>query len=822
MHARARAICALLCIFLITGTANAFAQTGAPATGTVTGTVATREGTPISGARVTLVSQQRRASAITDALGAFTLSGVVPGTYDVDASAPGYAAISDRTVSVVDRAILSLVLDRETNGSLVQIGEVRATSGETVSSSSAPVTHINAQTAAAAGVASAAAMVWPQLSVTPVLPLGGGDNAVETFALRGPDPTETLVDIDGHQVNNGGTGDFDLSLLDPAALQEVQLLFGISPSALVGPNTLGGAINVITLEPTVQPHALIRGYGGSYNSFGQTLQATGTSGRFGYAVSLHRATSSGSVNGSVVDDDDDTVPVGSAMFGETAISKLRYQLGSGYGYLQASFRDQASNRDLSALLTSFVPPGFEDDARVKPFDDDDDTGSFEASPGTWLANHQSGYGFDAQLPLSPLDANGTPATQLRFSHLTTISSQSVDGPGASTSPYLYNQRDAQNDDWLEIDHHFSKSDLSFKYDILTESLDTQYVAGIAIDEAIPAPGAALMGAQDKASSGIYQIPLSQTQRTAALRYTLDPNEYLHFAAAAYLSDFSTFGSSFDPRIGFTWTPTGNTSIRASVGTTFQAAQLTELIVLPQLPPPIDGVISVGNPNLRPDYATLYDIGGEQIFGSRGYQTHVSLDLYRTNLRSPSAELAVTPIPGCGRKHRPACPIAMPINAGNGVYTGANVAIEQQLGSRFKIRVGWDVDSSYLTVIPPDQQDGTLLAGQQSLGQPLHKAYFGFEGTTARGLSYGANLAYQGTYNELNRPPYATLDAHIAYATKQFQVGVYGTNLTNVYANPFTVLGGGVPYGVPAGGDMIPTPAYVMQGTKIVLVLTKSL
>ena len=42
-------------------------------------------------------------------------------------------------------------------------------------------------------------MVWPQLSVTPVLPLGGGSNATETFAVRGPDPTETLVDIDGHK-----------------------------------------------------------------------------------------------------------------------------------------------------------------------------------------------------------------------------------------------------------------------------------------------------------------------------------------------------------------------------------------------------------------------------------------------------------------------------------------------------------------------------------------------------------------------------------------------------------------------------------------------
>ena len=123
--------------------------------------------------------------------------------------------------------------------------------------------------------------------------LGGGSNATQVFAVRGPDPTETLVDIDGHKVNNGTTGDFDLSLVDPAALQAVQVIYGISPSSLIGPNTIGGGVNILSLEPTTRPHSLIRLFGGSYDTFGQTLQTTGTSGRLGYAFSFHNASSSG-------------------------------------------------------------------------------------------------------------------------------------------------------------------------------------------------------------------------------------------------------------------------------------------------------------------------------------------------------------------------------------------------------------------------------------------------------------------------------------------------------------------------------------------------
>ena len=45
-----------------------------------------------------------------------------------------------------------------------------------------------------------------------------------------------------------------------------------------------------------------------------------------------------------------------------------------------------------------------------------------------------------------------------------------------------------------------------------------------------------------------------------------------------------------------WTPTGNTAVRASVGTTFQTPQLSELVVPPpDERVPVGGIVFIGNP-----------------------------------------------------------------------------------------------------------------------------------------------------------------------------------------------------------------------------------
>ncbi len=829
----------------------------------VTGTVTANDGTPIAGASVVLSAQGVAHSALSDAHGSFTIKNVPAGTYALHASAPGYEAISQRTVTIdATNTGLAVSLSAATTNSLTVIGTVRASAGETVSTASAPSVTLNAQSAAAAGVTSVGTMVWPQLSVTPVIPLGGGSNATEDFAVRGPDPTETLVDLDGHQMNNGNTGDFDLSLLDPAALQEVQVLYGIAPSSLIGPNTIGGGINILTLEPTIAPHFLMRIFGGTFGTAGATIQTTGTEDRFGYALSLHTTESNGSVNQSVLAPPPGGAPpgddaraldkepalteqsVGSGSYGDSILTKLRYQLGgpTGYGYLQFNFRNETLTRDQSALLTNYTPPGFTgggDDAvhagsALPPLDDDEASSGFQSFAGTLAGEHQSNVGFDAQIPLGSQLVDGAPATIFQYSHLTSVWSQSVSGPGAQTGQYLYNQRDLLGDDWVEVDHHFTSGMLSFKYDLQTENLTTNYVQGQVIAEAQPignpfGPTGTTMLPNaltplDK-TVPVQTIPIAQTQRSAVLRYNGDPTSHIHYSVEAYQSDFSTFGSSFDPRAGFVWTPTGNTAVRASVGTTFQTPQLSEMVVAPPSERvPIGGVIFIGNPNLQPDRATDFDLGMEQIAFSKSKRpVHFGMDLYQTNLRSPSSQNNPIPIPHCQTPRNPTpCPISMPVNAGNGVYRGIDVHADQQLASDLHVRAGWDVDSSFLTVIPVEIQDGTLAAGEQSLGQPLHKAYLAIEENPPLGLAYGAELDYEGWYNELNRSPYATLAAHIAYRHNGFEYGLYGTNLTNVYADPFTVVGGGFIYGGIPGAPVIPTDAFVLQGAQVNFVVTRSI
>ncbi|MBV9055413.1 MAG: TonB-dependent receptor [Candidatus Eremiobacteraeota bacterium] len=784
----------------------------------ISGTVSATDGTPIAGATITISSQGFVRSTRSDRHGHFHLKHVPAGTYSVRASAAAYQTLWQRTVTLdASNHTIALVLAAVTTNSLTVIGQVRASAGETVSTSSAPTISLSATQAAAAAVTSVASMLYDQPSTTPVLPMGGGSNAATVFAVRGPDPTETLVDIDGHQVNNGGTGTVDLSLIDPAALEDVQVIYGISPSSLIGPNTIGGGVNIVTLVPTATPQSLMRIFGGSYGTFGTTLQTTGTDSRIGYAFSLHATTSDGSVNQTLPDGE----RVGSGSDGESLLTKLRYQLGgpNGYGYVQLNFRNQTVTRDDSALLTTFTPPGFSGQG-----------GTYQSFAGTVLGVHQANYGVDAQLPLGGAELDGAPANVLQLSHLTTLAAQSVSGPGADSLSYLYNQRDLLSDDWLELDHRMHSGVLSFKYDVGTESLRTDYVQGQVTAEAIPigpipAPNLLTNAIRPMdAMPAVNSLTLSQTQRFAVLRYAGDPSTALHYSLALYQSDYSTFGSSFDPRAGFTWTPTGSTAVRASVGTTFQSPQLSELVV----PPPNDrvpvgGIVFIGNPNLKADRATDYDLGMEQILAVARRPVHVGMDLYQTNLRSPSALLNVTPIPNCQTKKNPTpCPLSYPVNAGNGIYRGVEVHADADLGPATHVRAGWDVNSSFLTVIPPSIQDGTLVPGQQILGEPLHKAYLSFEHSPPSGFGFGARLSYDGAYNELNRPPYATLDAHVTYRRAGYEYGLYGTNLTNVYSGPFTIVGGGVPYGTLPGQPMILPNAYVLQGAAVNFVVTRKI
>jgi hypothetical protein len=78
--------------------------------------------------------------------------------------------------------------------------------------------------------------------------------------------------------------------------------------------------------------------------------------------------------------------------------------------------------------------------------------------------------------------------------------------------------------------------------------------------------------------------------------------------------------------------------------------------------------------------------------------------------------------------------------------------------------------------------------------------------------------YEGPYNELDQPQYATLDANVGYRWRDYEIAVSGTNLTDVYDQRFTAQGAGTLYGSPQGLEA--SDAYVLQGTAFNVSLTR--
>jgi outer membrane receptor protein involved in Fe transport len=819
-------MCAVAAFSLLAPLAAFAALTG----GAVAGTVTSLDGRPIADARIALDGPSHVVGT-SGADGHFSLAPVEPGTYSARVSAARFTDPAVATIDVRDGETTSLAFSlARSNSSLTTIGHVVTNGRDAVSTSATPVTTINTQAYADQGFSRISDVLQDDETTTLFHTVGGGSTVLPTsVAIRGPDPTETLVDVDGHQINNGNTGDFDLSMLDPADYSSVELVRGISPSSLVGPDTIDGAINIRTVEPTIEPHGLMRLNFDSFSGFGGTLQTTGTlDGRLGYVLSLHRQGSDGEVNENVFDQPSGTIQhVGSETLGSSALAKLRYSFGSsGAGYAEFSFHDQSAFRDLSAGLTTYADADGEAAPPGLPVVD--------SYAGTTLQTHNAGYGLDVSVPLGSSGPSGVAATSLLFRHYTSVVNESVDGPGADTTPYLFNSRDLLDDETLQLDHRIGNGALTLQYEIRNESLGTDFIPGVVNEQSIlrQTPGLSTSSVarsvlDDDDSGGdttaaLSSLALGQTQRSLALRYTYNPTPALHFIVGTYYSQLSLFGHYLDPRLGFVFTPNSRTAVRASVGTTFQAPQLPELVVPNPLPVVVGNYISIGNPNLKPDEATEYGLGVDRLINGGANPTAASLDLYRVNLRQPASPLNLPLDPNCGPASAGGdgtqCPLSYPVNAGDGIYQGIELSVRHNFGPFTTLRAGWAVRSAYLTQVPADIQDGTLVVGEQSAGLPLHKTSIILVCAPPLGFTYGANLVYESLYNELNLPQYATLAAHLGYRFRSFEVLLSGTNLTNVYDQKFTNPNGGVTYG--GLGQIIPQDAYALQGTAFAFTIVR--
>ena len=335
-------------------------------------------------------------------------------------------------------------------------------------------------------------------------------------------------------------------------------------------------------------------------------------------------------------------------------------------------------KDDSALLTNYTPPGFSGGGGDDVVPVDDNRAAIRASAGTCAGRASSQLRLRrAASARRRSESTARRRRILQFSHLTTLAV-------ADRSPDPARRRSRISTTSATSSATIGSSSTTilttgcsrFKYDLGTETLDDQLRARPshrpgAADRTVAVPATPA----DRPPPPFKTIPIAQTQRSAVLRYNGDPTTP-HPLLARRLSRATSAPSaraSIRARVSSGRRPATPRYARRSERPSKRRSSPSSSSRRPPTAFRSAASIYIGNPTLQPDHATDYDLGMEQIFGTARRPLHLSIDLYQTNLRSPSSQLNVAPDSALQTKPKPTpCPISMPVNAGNGIYRGIDV------------------------------------------------------------------------------------------------------------------------------------------------------
>lgn len=731
---------------------------------TVTVHVHTPSGAPIAGAQVVMHGPHTY-SASTDASGDVSLT-TGGGTYQVDATAKGYTGVSI-DLFLRDTAAVDVTLQPLDAPTLRVIGTVTVDGRLTPIRGAIPSVTVTRADMDRLGDDRAIDALMALPGATFTRPDGGGAAAIDVVSLRGPDPSESLVTLDDQLLNDGNTGDLDLSRFPVAAFQAIDVTEGLGPEDSNGSNTFGGAINFVSLQPTVAPHFSFSTSGGSFGQSEAWLNATGTHDRFGYAFAWDDQHEAGYTN--------QVEPLYSTVAGSTC-EPCSTQLGSSVasrlalGNLTWTF---SQNANITARV--FVLGDVRDESSsINGIDyNASDIGTptygqfIGPGPLSFLQNIRA-YQLRGQTPLGA----GELTADLYESD------NSVTGEGNPSSSY----------DMTHIDHRYNAG-LTWQRTFATSQFA---VGGYTRYESLAFPGQA--------------IPeLGQTINVYYARGGFQPTERLRLDGGIFESNYTSFGANLDGRFAATYELQPKTSLRFSVGTGFRAPLLYERYqyLYTELPQDANGVfIGQGNPNEQPEHATEYELG----ISHQYVDSTLDVSLYQTNLRDPieiyyplaladsnaclpPANTPSTPVPGC---------VSYNSNVGNAVYQGAEVRYVQRFAPQHLFLTAmYGLNVAYPKNLNADFSNptsaGSLVDNQQFLGIPQQQG--SLELDWAQGSWHAATEAiFRGNNNELNQGPITWIDASVGFKINdQSDLTFQGTNLFNDAAGRFTQFGAGAPY-----------------------------
>lgn len=721
----------------------------------LSGSIHTPAGEPIAGTQIVLqgnVSER----AVSDAAGDFSLH-ADPGTYRLSASRRGYAPITVSPVDISSNTSLDIVLEPVDSPQLRTIGSVTVNGRLVRISGAIPSVTLTRSDLERTGSDRITEGLLDVPSLDVQYPHNGGSAGLATVSLRGPDPSETLLTLDGQLLNDANTGDVDISQLPVAAFSAIDVSEGLGPQDLEGSSTIGGAVNLISLQPTRTAQSTFSVSAGSFGQSEAWFNTTGTRGRLGYAFALDDQHERGYVDETDVVcsfDGSACAPqhLGSSTAQRSALANLRYSFSPNADIGVRLFA-LGDNRDQSAGIAGI----------------DAATGILEGPGAQTLGQSLRAYDMRGRTVLG----SGELVADL------SRSDDNVDLAGAGIGNPLYDlsHADTRTNESLQWGRTFANSGFAF--------------GGYLRQERFAAPGA---------------VPdLAQSIASYFVRASLQPTQKLHLGAGIYASSYTTFGSNLDGRVSAVYDTDTRTSVRFSAGTGFRAPLLIERYVFANdaLPPPDNNCVIAGqgNPAEKPEHATEYEAGVSHEFA---YGAVLDASLYRTNLRDPIENY----YPG---NTCPALSYSYPINVGNAVYEGAELRYVQRIPrAHVFVTAMYGLNVAYPANMPVTVSNPTsgayIVNNEQFPNIPQQQASLEADWEN-RGWHAAAAGVFRGNNNPLNQPPVVFVDAAVGRKLGEHaDLTLAGTNLFNAAAGRFQILNGGEPYyGITPSGALGPLP-----------------
>jgi vitamin B12 transporter len=147
----------------------------------------------------------------------------------------------------------------------------------------------------------------------------GSFGKTSSISIRGANPNQVQVLVDGIRVKSATLGQIDLSDLSPDLIERIEVIRG-PQSTLYGADAIGGVVHIITRRGQGPPSAWVTQEAGNYDTLRTTTGVSGSQGILDYALGLSHFESNGQFKNDGLNQDSFNARLGVSLPGQTHIS----------------------------------------------------------------------------------------------------------------------------------------------------------------------------------------------------------------------------------------------------------------------------------------------------------------------------------------------------------------------------------------------------------------------------------------------------------------------------------------------------------------------